>query len=227
MANSSRAIVLVAFPNMTQLDFTGPAQVFAMWPETSVVVAAKTMDPVVTDCGWAIVPTVTFEDAPQADLLMVPGGDGTFDLLEDEPTLAFLRRQALGARLVTSVCTGSFLLAAAGLLTGKRATSHWASLPMLAEFGVIPVSERVVRDGDRVTSAGVTSGIDFAFELTLDEFGREAAEAIQLSLEYDPAPPVNRGNVALADPAFVAATLAAKRADRFERVRRAADRLAP
>lgn len=227
MASSQRTVVLVAFPDMTQLDFTGPAQVFALWPETSVVVAAKTIDPVVTDGGWAIVPTVAFGDAPQADILMVPGGDGTFELLEDEPTLAFLRRQAEGARLVTSVCTGSFLLAAAGLLAGRRATSHWASLPLLAELGVTPVSERVVRDGDRMTGAGVTSGIDFALALTMDEFGREAAETIQLWLEYDPAPPVDRGNPASADPAFVSAAREARRADRLERVRRAAHRLAP
>jgi len=196
-------IVVLLFPHVTQLDFTGPAQIFSRFPNTQVHLAWHDLAPVQTDAGWCIVPTTTLDACPQADVLFVPGGAGTFDLFDDLVALDFLRSQAADARWVTSVCTGSFALAAAGLLTGYRATSHWASLSMLDAFGVVPVSERVVRDGNRITGAGVTSGIDFAFVLAAELFGDDVARRIQLAVEYDPAPPFDHGSPAKADPGLV------------------------
>jgi cyclohexyl-isocyanide hydratase len=217
-------IVALLFPEVTQLDLTGPAQVFANLPDTEVALTWQTTAPVRTDCGWSIVPTHSFDACPDADVLFVPGGGGTFDLLEDPVILGFLRRQAATARWITSVCTGSFLLAAAGLLTGRRATSHWASLDMLAEFGVTPVHDRVVIDGNLVTGAGVTSGIDFALTLAATEHGDAVARSIQLTLEYDPAPPYPDGSARLADPQTVARGRAHARETRLARVRAAAAR---
>ena len=214
-------IVVLLFPNVTQLDFTGPAQISSRFPNTQVHLAWHDFNPVPTDAGWCIVPTTTLENCPQADVLFVPGGSGTFDLFDDVAALEFLRGQASNARWVTSVCTGSFALAAAGLLTGYRATSHWASLKMLEMFGVTPVSERVVRDGNRITGAGVTSGIDFAFVLAAELFGDDVARRIQLAVEYDPAPPFDYGSPAKADPQIVEAILAATEGLRLQPVRRA------
>jgi cyclohexyl-isocyanide hydratase len=215
-------VVALLFPGCTQLDLTGPAQVFARLPGAQVDLAWRDTEPVATDCGGSIVPTTTLADAPPADVLFVPGGDGTFDLLEDEDVLAFLRRQAADARWVTSVCTGSFLLGAAGLLDGYRATTHWASLPLLAELGAEPVAERVVVDRNRVTGAGVTSGIDFALVLTARDLGDDVARRLQLMLEYDPRPPFDAGSPATADPADVAAIRSAVREARLGRVQAAA-----
>ncbi|WP_432540747.1 DJ-1/PfpI family protein [Kineococcus sp. SYSU DK002] len=218
-------IVVLLFPKVTQLDFTAPAQVFARLPGTRVHLAWHDTAPVVTDCGWSIVPTTTLTDCPPADILFVPGGEGVFDLFEDEAALDFLRRQAATARWVTSVCTGSFALAAAGLLGGMRATSHWASLEMLAEFGVQPVAERVVVDGAVVTGAGITSGMDFALQLAALECGEDVARWVQLALEYDPAPPFDHGSPRTADPETVRLARQRARDSRLERVQRAAHRL--
>ncbi|MBT2588398.1 DJ-1/PfpI family protein [Arthrobacter sp. ISL-95] len=196
-------IVVLLFPRVTQLDFTGPTQVFSKFPDTELHLAWHSVDPIPTDAGWCIVPTTTLDECPQADVIFVPGGAGAFELFEDLVALDFLRRQALSARWVTSVCTGAFALAAAGLLTGYRATSHWASLRMLEHFGVIPVSERVVRDGNRITGAGVTSGIDFAFTLAAELYGEDEARKIQLAIEYDPEPPFDYGSPSKADPEMV------------------------
>ncbi len=152
-------------------------------------------------------PSVTFAECPQLDVLCVPGGPGQVDLMEDEETLAFLRAQAEQAKWVTSVCTGSLVLAAAGLLTGYRAACHWASLDQLALFDVIPVNERVVFDRNRVTGGGVTAGLDFALSLVAKMQGEKLARAIQLTMEYDPAPPFAGGSPQTADPAFVAEML--------------------
>ncbi|MBB5920157.1 cyclohexyl-isocyanide hydratase [Actinoalloteichus hoggarensis] len=225
MSPSPLRIVALLFPNVTQLDFTGPAQVFSRLPGAEVHVAWHDTRPVATDSGWSIVPTTTLADCPQADVLFVPGGQGAFDLFDDAVALDFLRRQAGGASWVTSVCTGSFTLAAAGLLTGRRATSHWSALPMLAELGAIPTSERVVIDGNRITGAGVTSGIDFAFVLAARLFGEDVAKQVQLRLEYDPAPPFDAGSPAKADPELVASTVSRVDDARREAVRRAAARL--
>lgn len=219
-------IVVLLFPQVTQLDFTGPAQVFDRLPGAQVHLAWHDTQPVVTDCGWSIVPTTTLTDCPPADILFVPGGEGAFDLFTDDVALAFLREQAAAARWVTSVCTGSFALAAAGLLHGKRATSHWASLPMLADFGVVPVAERVVVDGGVVTGAGITSGIDFALRLAALEAGEEVAKRVQLALEYDPDPPFDHGSPRTADPETVRSERERVRAGRLSRVQQAAQRLA-
>jgi cyclohexyl-isocyanide hydratase len=160
---------------------------------------------VVDGHGLQIVPNVAFADCPPADILFVPGGPGQMALMEDGEVLGFLRRQAERSSWITSVCTGSLVLAAAGLLTGYRATCHWLSLDQLAYFGVEPVAERVVVDRDRVTGAGVTSGIDFALTLSARLFSEERARRVQLYMEYDPAPPFDGGSVASADPGFVAA----------------------
>jgi cyclohexyl-isocyanide hydratase len=189
-----RRIGMLIFPRMTQLDMTGPYEVLARLPDTKVELVARTLDPIVTDRGMQILPTVTCADCPPLDVVMVPGGPGQQELMEDAEALAFLRRQAAGAKYVTSVCTGSLVLGAAGLLKGKRATSHWAAIDHLALLGAIPVSEKVVIDGNIVTGAGVTSGIDFALTLAAILESEEVAREIQLQIEYDPAPPFDSGS---------------------------------
>lgn len=189
-----RRIGLLIFPQMTQLDMTGPYEVLARTPNSTVDLVAKTLDPVKTDRGMQIVPTVTYETCPPLDVIMVPGGPGQQNLMEDEATLSFLRKQAATAKYVTSVCTGSLVLGAAGLLKGKRATCHWNALEHLKLLGAIPVSEKVVVDGNTVTGAGVTSGIDFALRLAAILEGEEAAREIQLGIEYDPEPPFDVGS---------------------------------
>ncbi|MBT2531502.1 DJ-1/PfpI family protein [Arthrobacter sp. ISL-48] len=219
-------IVVLLFPRVTQLDFTGPAQVFSKFPDTEVHLAWHNLDPVPTDAGWCIVPTTTLDECPQADILFVPGGAGAFDMFDDPNALAFLRTQGRKARWITSVCTGSFTLAAAGLLTGYRATSHWASLQMLEHFGVHPTPERVVRDRNRITGAWVTSGIDFAFTLAAELFGDDEARRIQLAIEYDPEPPFDHGSPCKADPEEVKSIVAATENLRMAQVRRSSSALA-
>lgn len=187
------AIGFAIFPNLTQLDFTGPLQVLHRVPGARTFVLAKTREPVPSDCGLALVPTATFAEAPALDLICVPGGFGVTGALADPETLDFLRAAGERAQWITSVCTGAFLLGAAGLLRGRRATTHWAYHPLLARVGATPVRQRVVRDGNLVTGGGVTAGIDFALTLVAEIAGPEAAQAIQLALEYDPAPPFDAG----------------------------------
>jgi len=176
-----------------QLDLTGPYEVFASMPETRVELISKTLEAVVSATGLTLTPTATFATCPQLDVLCVPGGAGVNALLTDSETLTFVKRQASGARYVTSVCTGAFVLGAAGLLQGKRATTHWAAHDLLAAFGAIPTQGRVVRDGTLLTGGGVTAGIDFALTLAAELAGQAAAEAVQLGLEYAPAPPFSAG----------------------------------
>jgi cyclohexyl-isocyanide hydratase len=187
-------IGILLFPRVTQLDATGPAQVLARTPGATLHMIWKTRDPVPTDAGFSIVPTTTFADCPQLDVICVPGGGGQVDLMSDDETLDFLRRQATGARYVTSVCTGSLVLGAAGLLKGYRSACHWASRDLLAAFGAIPVAERVVRDRDRISGGGVTAGIDFGLTLLAELAGEEVARSVQLGLEYDPQPPFESGS---------------------------------
>ncbi len=189
-----RLIGMLIFPRLTQLDLTGPYEVLARLPNTRVHLLSKALAPVKTDRGMEIVPTITYADCPQLDVVMVPGGPGQQDLMEDAGVLDFLRRQASGAKYVTSVCTGSLVLGAAGLLRGKRATCHWAAIDHLKLLGAIPVSERVVTDGNIVTGAGVASGIDFALTLAATLEGEKVAREIQLQIEYDPAPPYDSGS---------------------------------
>jgi cyclohexyl-isocyanide hydratase len=198
-------IGFLVFPKVQQLDLTGPYEVFASWPGARVRLVAKSRAPIASATGLVLTPDLTFEDCPQLDVICVPGGVGINPLLNDEETLAFLRRQASGARFVTSVCTGALVLGAAGLLRGKRATTHWASHNFLSAFGAIPVEARVVRDGDLMTGGGVTAGIDFALTLVAELAGREAAEAIQLNFEYAPAPPFDSGRPDTAPAEVVAA----------------------
>ena len=184
----------VIFPNLTQLDFTGPLQVLARLPEAETHIIAKTRDPVPSDCGLSLVPTKTFAEAPQLDLLCIPGGFGVDQAMEDDATIAFVRAQGANAKYVTSVCTGAFILGAAGLLRDKRATTHWAYHHLLPRVGAIPVQERVVRDGNTFTGGGVTAGLDFAFTVMDEIAGPEHAQAVQLGLEYDPRPPFDAGS---------------------------------
>lgn len=184
----------VLFPNLTQLDLTGPLQVLHRVPGAVTYLAAKSLAPVPSDCGLGLVPTVTFADCPPLDLLCVPGGYGVSAAIADAETLAFVARQGEKARYVTSVCTGAFVLGAAGLLVGRRATTHWAYVSLLPLVGAIPESGRVVRDGHVFTGGGVTAGLDFAFVVASELAGPEAAQRIQLTLEYDPLPPFAAGH---------------------------------
>jgi cyclohexyl-isocyanide hydratase len=203
-----RRIGMLIFPRMTQLDMTGPYEVLARLPDTAVELIARSRDPVTTDRGLQIVPTTSYADCPPLDVIMVPGGPGQQDLMEDEEALGFLRKQAGDAEFVTSVCTGSLVLAAAGLLKGKRATSHWAAIENLALLGAIPVREKIVIDGNIITGAGVTSGIDFALHLAAILAGEQTAREIQLQIEYDPQPPFDSGSPKAASPETLAAVKA-------------------
>lgn len=192
--SASTSIGLLLFPALTQLDLTGPFEVFSRAPDTKVHLIWKNLDLVVSDRGMAIQPTTTFDACPALDIICVPGGPGQINLMEDEEVLSFIRAQSKQAKLVTSVCTGSLVLGAAGLLEGYKATTHWASLDQLALLGAEPVNERVVRDRNRITGAGVTSGIDFALSVVSEMFGPDIAQNIQLHMEYDPAPPFDCGS---------------------------------
>ena len=187
-------IGILLYPNVTQLDATGPAQVLSRVPGAKMHMIWKTLEPVPTDAGFSIVPTTTFADCPRLDVICVPGGGGQVALMTDEETLDFLRRQAATARYVTSVCTGSLVLGAAGLLKGYKSACHWAWRDMLPAFGAIPVAERVVRDRNRISGGGVTAGIDFGLTVAAELAGEEVAKSIQLVLEYDPQPPFDSGS---------------------------------
>lgn len=202
MADGTIHIGLVLFPRLTQLDLTGPFEVFARVPNAKVHLIWKNLEPVVSDVGLQILPTVTFDTCPYLDVICVPGGPGMNALLEDEPVLAFLRRQGAQARYVTSVCTGALVLGAAGLLKGYKAATHWASLDFLPAFGATPVNTRVCIDRNRITGGGVTAGIDFGLYLASVLTDRTTAEKIQLYMEYNPEPPFQAGSPETA-PAIV------------------------
>jgi len=186
-------IGFVLFPGITQLDFTGPLQVLHRLPGARVHLASKTLDPLPSDCGLDLVPNTTFDACPQLDLICVPGGFGVDDAMRDPAVTGFVKAQAGAARYVASVCTGAFVLGAAGLLAGMRATTHWAYHADLEAVGAVPVKARVVRDGAVFTGGGVTAGIDFALTIAAEIAGEDVARAIQLSLEYDPSPPFDSG----------------------------------
>ncbi|MFC4276915.1 DJ-1/PfpI family protein [Achromobacter aloeverae] len=195
MHHSAFNIGLLLFPRLTQLDLTGPAEVFGRMPGARLHFLWKNLEPVSSDRGLRILPSTTFDDCPRLDLICVPGGPGQVEMMEDATVLGFLQRVATGCRLVTSVCTGSLILGAAGLLRGYRATSHWSSIDQLAVLGAHPTHGRVVRDRNVVTGAGVTSGIDFALTVAADLFGADLAQEIQLQMEYDPHPPFDSGSL--------------------------------
>ena len=216
---------LLLFPNLTQLDLTGPYEVLARLPEAETLLLAKSLDPVRSEHGLTILPQVALADCPALDLVLVPGGPGINPLLEDAELLDFLRRAAAAARWVVGICTGSLVLGAAGLLRGRRAATHWQSREFLPAFGAQPVLERVVVDGKFFTGGGVTAGIDVALAVAAEIAGRETAEAIQLAIEYDPAPPFAAGAPEAAAPAVLARVSAqaeARQRDRASRVARAA-----
>jgi cyclohexyl-isocyanide hydratase len=185
----------VIFPDLTQLDFTGPQQVLARLPDSAMHIVARTLDPVSSDSGLGLMPTHTFADCPPLDLICIPGGyQGVIQAMADRDLIAFVQRQARTAKYVTSVCTGAFILGAAGLLKGRRATTHWAFTELLPLVGATHEKRRVVRDGNLITAGGVTSGIDFGLEVVADIAGEEVAKSIQLGLEYDPSPPFASGH---------------------------------
>src|ERR1041384_1540022 len=221
-------IGLLVFPDITQLDMTGPYEVFIKFPDAKVHLVWKSGEPVTAGGGMQLVPTTRFAECPQLDLICVPGGAGMNALLNDAETLDFIRRQAKGARYVTSVCTGALVLGAAGLLKGKRAATHWMSREMLSSFGATPVAERVVVDGNVITGGGVTAGIDFPLTGAAEAFSPDLAKAIQLGIEYDPHPPFDAGSPERAGAALVAKTRAAaasRQSERLAAVQRAAANL--
>lgn len=191
---STFSVGFVIFPNLTQLDFTGPLQVLHRLPDSTTHIVAKTSDPVSSDCGLSMLPTTTFQDCPSLDLICVPGGFGVAEALRDAETIAFVGRMAQAARYVTSVCTGAFVLGAAGLLKGRRATTHWAYTDLLPLVGATHEKARVVWDGPVITAGGVTSGIDFGLRIVARLAGEEVARSIQLGIEYDPDPPFDSGH---------------------------------
>ena len=185
---------MLYYPRLTQLDLTGPYEVLSRMQDSEVRILWKDTAPVKTETGFCIVPTLRLRESPNLDVLVVPGGLGQQDLMEDDEISGFLRNQARTARYQVSVCTGSLILAAAGLLRGYRATCHWMFLSLLEPLGAIPTHERVVIDRNRITAAGVSAGIDCALQLVALLRGQQAAEAIQLQIEYDPQPPFNCGS---------------------------------
>jgi cyclohexyl-isocyanide hydratase len=188
-------IGFVIFPDLTQLDFTGPQQVLAMLPESVMHIVAKSAGPVPSDSGLGLVPTHTFENCPRLDLICVPGGiAGVVQAMGDRETIEFVRRQSTTAKYVTSVCTGAFILGVAGVLNGRRATTHWAFTELLHLVGATHEKGRVVKDGNVITASGVTSGLDFGFRVVTEFAGESVAQAIQLGLEYDPDPPFACGH---------------------------------
>jgi len=190
----SVSIGLLLFPDLTQLDLTGPYEVFVRAPNAQVHLIWKNRDPVTSDKGMAILPTTTFATCPKLDIICIPGGPGQINLMTDDETLSFIKHRSKDAKFITSVCTGSLVLGAAGLLQGYKATTHWASLDQLSLLGAEPVNERVVRDRNRITGAGVTSGIDFALNIVAELYGDEVAQNVQLHMEYAPEPPFNTGS---------------------------------
>lgn len=212
-------IGLVLFPDLTQLDLTGPYEVFARMPTTTSYLLAETMQPVRSERGLTMLPDATWAAAPPLDIVFVPGGVGINALLEHQPLLDFLRQQSQAASYITAVCTGSLVLGAAGLLQGYRATTHWLSIDLLPLFGAIPVDARVVVDRNRITGAGITAGIDFGLQVAALLRGDRTAQEIQLMMEYNPQPPFSSGSPKTADPQLVADVRQARRS--VQAVRRA------
>ena len=200
----------VIFPDLTQLDFTGPLQVLARLPQSTTHIIAKSEAPVRSDCGLSLVPTHTFANCPALDLICIPGGvSGVIGAIGDRETVAFVRQQAGSAKYVTSVCTGAFVLGVAGLLKGRRATTHWAYTDLLSRVGATYEKSRIVKDGNLITAGGVTAGIDFGLSVVAEIAGEMTARTIQLGIEYDPAPPFDSGDPDRA-PAAVKSALSSR-----------------
>lgn len=186
-------IGMLLFPNLTQLDLTGPYEVFGRLPEMEVLLIAENAAPVKSDYGLLLTPDATFDSSPQVDILFVPGGKGIFEAMQNKKLISVLQQQAVKAQYITSVCTGSLVLAAAGLLDGYKATTHWLSLNLLKLFNVEVLEQRVVIDRNRITGGGVTAGIDFGLTVVAKLYGEDMAKEIQLLMEYNPSPPFNAG----------------------------------
>ena len=219
------SVAFLLFPKLTQLDLTGPAQVLSRLGNSRMDLVWKDREPVPTDAGFSIVPTATFDEVDAADIICIPGGVGVTEVMQDEAAMAWVRRVGGGATWVTSVCTGSLILGAAGLLYGYRAACHWSWREHLHLFGAEPVAERVVFDRNRVTGGGVTAGIDFALALTAAIRGEQHAKLVQLGLEYDPQPPFDAGSPERAGEDVVAlfhARMQALAPDREQQMRAAA-----
>jgi cyclohexyl-isocyanide hydratase len=222
-------IGLLLFPGITQLDLAGPYEVFSRTPGAAVHLLWKDTRPSRSEWGLELRPDTTFDECPALDVLCVPGGPGAFELLNDPSVVAAIKSIADRSRIVTSVCTGAFLLGAAGLLAGKRATTHWASRALLRELGARPDDERIVVDGDLITCGGITAGIDLALHVAARLVGEEEAKEIELAMEYDPAPPFGCGNPRVAEAAVVARfreRVGQRQQRRAALVRAAAERLA-
>lgn len=197
------SVGMVLFPNLTQLDLTGPYEVFNRMPHAEVLLLATSLEPVRSEWGLSITPDATFAEAPPLDVLFVPGGPGVSAAMEDDEILDFLKNREPQARYVTSVCTGSLVLGAAGLLQGYRAATHWLSMDLLAMLGAEPSGKRVVKDRNRITGGGITSGIDFGLAVVAELRGEATAREVQLMMEYDPDPPFDSGSPKTADRALV------------------------
>lgn len=194
---------MMCFDDMTQLDLTGPLEVFSRFPDTQVRLLGKSKSPVRSRCGLQIIPDTTFDECPgKLTVFFVPGGPGISAVIEDRDAMKFVASR-MNDDYITSVCTGSLILGAAGLLKGYKATTHWMSIELLQIMGVQTINQRVVIDGNRITGAGVTSGVDFGLQLASVLFGRDVAEEIQLQIEYNPQAPFNSGHPDIADPQIV------------------------
>jgi cyclohexyl-isocyanide hydratase len=188
-------IGFVIFRDVTQLDFTGPLQVLSRLPQSAIHIIAKSAAPVPSDCGLGLVPTHTFANCPPLDLICIPGGsEGVAGIINDGETIEFVRQKAGAAKYVTSVCTGAFVLGVAGLLKGRRATTHWAYTDLLPLVGATYEKARAVKDGNVITAGGVTAGIDFGLSVIAEIAGETTARRVQLGIEYDPAPPFDSGH---------------------------------
>lgn len=218
--SESFSIVFVLFPNVTQLDFTGPYEPLARLPGARITLASVAGGQIVADGGITFAGVQPLSSVEACDLLCVPGGFGTIEAVEDSALLSEVARLASGARFVTSVCTGSLILGAAGLLKGRRAACHWAWRDSLAQFGALADAGRVVRDGNIITGGGVTAGVDMALTAIAEIAGEDFAKTVQLSIEYAPAPPFRSGRPDEAEPHIVA--LASRRMDRVRSMRDAA-----
>lgn len=194
MSETPFTIGMIAYDQMTNLDFVGPFDILSRPRATRTIVLGRTLDPITTDSGYRLLPELALADAPELDMIFLPGGPGSTALMEDEELIAFLRERGPRAKWVTSVCTGALILGAAGLLRGYRAATHWSAMDILPVLGATPVHERVVIDRNRVTGGGVTAGIDFGLTLIAHLWGEDQAKLIQMGTEYNPQPPFDAGH---------------------------------
>lgn len=203
-SSRTRTVGFILYPDLTQLDLTGPWEVFTRIPHTICHLLSKDLAPVRSASGLSILPTLRYADCEELDVIVVPGGPGHLEAMSDQEILQFLRHQAPGCELLAAVCTGTLILGAAGLLAGRNCTTHWTALHRLETFGARTVRSRVVFDGNLVTCGGVTAGIDLGLCIAAKLEGEDAGRKIQLQMEYEPEPPF-KGSPATADVATVEA----------------------